>query len=62
MSSARSSAAIQVDIDAVQAQILNAYQAAVRETTDERLWGVLALMVSNNKLILQSTCNDRFCD
>jgi len=53
MSSTRSSARIQVDIDAAQGRILHAYQAAVGDKTDERLWGILALMVSNKKFMLK---------
>lgn len=53
MAATRSSATIQLDIDAVQARILDGYQAAVGDKTDERLWNVLGLMVSNSKCILK---------
>lgn len=47
MPATRSSAAIQVDIAAIQDQILDAYRAALEDATEERLWGVHEEMVSN---------------
>jgi hypothetical protein len=47
MPATRSSAAIQVDIASIEDQILDAYRAAVGDATEERLWGLHALMVSN---------------
>jgi hypothetical protein len=52
MSTTRSTAAIQVDIASVQDRILDAYRAALGDATEERLWVLHGLMVSNEKVCM----------